>query len=943
MLAQLPEIVSGYELSPGEGWISVIRPKAATNLIPNPDFERGARGWVTSFGANPVQLDPVNTGGGAYSLMTRGAAGAGLRLETTLTDGFSSQPNIPLTAGKNYVLSFKYRTALATADTLVVTLYGSVSGVDNVFVGSYFVDGLPMPVMPQSSAWRRVVVVIRETVTQLRNVRIGTAGTANGDLWIDDVQLEEGTTPTTLISGDLSGAAIEAGDYQWVSVPGNSASLRSAACVAGGEVVNLAQFGLRVMAVIGLGLAGQNNIVQPSANGGGYYSETITRGTQFQIVGRLDGATPFELAQRRSALIAALRHDRAGGISRPVVLRYRLRNCRDLLTDYVDIPCVYAGGLEGQVDNLYSENVSIAFEHYNRDLIAERGAGSPLSNVESTTYTGGVLLNTATDAYTFLSIANVTTLNVVRPAGDGTFWIGGPFTNAGGVGTANAIAKWNPSANTIQGFGAATVSGVGVDGILVSPTGYVYAWGEFSQLGGVASGNVIRYDPTLQVWQQFGNTNGRVRAVVETTGRVYIFGDFTTVNGSARQAGAYTSDNGATWTAVTFPVGTVSSVRGAAWDRKTNRLYFSALTGVQSYAGYLDLTAGTSTAAIFGASLSVTYPGIFIMPAGDVVFVRSSTAGGTTSGIFRYGGGTQLISLAEYPAAFLNGVSRTWQDSVGNVYLVTPVQSLLGGILSPADFHIWDGQRVNPSPLFVGLNSYYPIGFADRFGPYQLTVLQTQVYVSTPGVTTIDNVGSNSPALLRFQGPGFLKALTNVTTGQSILFNMTLRAGEVLTIDTRTGRISSSETGTNVAGVLSQSTVSRWRLAPGSNRIRVQFWPRAQNASEEYNPVLSGTASNPGVAFLRNASFATTDGGKVYWDVDASDNGFLRVGYVSGKKVGSIPGGIIINATADLPIQLAGQVDLVPSPGPASGVFWYPLAHIYYDDLLSSIDGVTER
>ena len=164
-------------------------------------------------------------------------------------------------------------------------------------------------------------------------------------------------------------------------------------------------------------------------------------------------------------------------------------------------------------------------------------ARAPLSNIENTTFAAGVLYNKSTDVYSFLSITNVSGINVVRPAGDGTFWIGGPFTDAGGVASADYLCKWNPATGAVTGFGAGAVSGVGVDGIYVSQTGYVYVFGQFTQIGGATSGNVARYNPVTGVFEVWGNTNGRVRGIVESPGRVWIYGDFTTVNGGAGRYG----------------------------------------------------------------------------------------------------------------------------------------------------------------------------------------------------------------------------------------------------------------------------------------------------------------------------------------------------------------------------------------------------------------------
>lgn len=941
MLAKLPNIVNGYELNPGRSWFSVIKPKAATNLIPNPDWERGLQGW-TSDGLK-YQCDPTNPASGAYSARVTSDTPVRLRLQSgSWYSAFDAEYPIPTVAGKTYTLSFKYRTNLATTDTLRVRMTGSISGTLVEASIPYVVDGVRSAVIPQTSGWKRVSYTWREVTTQNRAVNIETVGASTqGDMWLDDVQLEEGVEATTLISGDIGGAGVEDGDYYWTSVPGESSSVRTANCVSGGEVINFSALGFRVIGHTGLGLAGQTNIVQPSSTGGGYYSETIQNGSTFQIIGRFDANHPLSLSARRDAMIALLRHDRAGGQSRPVFLRYQMAVCDDLMTGAVDIPCLYEGGLEGQVDNLYAEDVVITFNHYDRALIAKRKAGSPLANTSSTASGAGILYNKSTDTYTLLSITNISTLNVVRPASNGTFWLGGPFTDAGGVSTADYVCRWNPATGAVTGFGAGAVSGVGVDGIFVSKTGYVYVFGQFTQIGGVTSGNVARYNPVTGAFEVWGNTNGRVRGIVETPGRVWVYGDFTTVAGTACSGLAYTANNGTSWIAASVPAGT-NSIRGAAYDRRSNRVYTVGTTSSIATAVYYDLAAGTYTLYASMTLTSALWVGCYLMPDGQIALVRSATSA-AASGIYRVVNGSQIYAVAEYRSGYTSGINRCWQDTAGNVHISLVWTEDLGGVQSPAQYHWWDGQRVHPSPVMVGVASYYPVGFVDGFGPYELLVLQTAIYLSTPGLTTIANVGSTAPALLTLQGPGILMGIDNKTTGQSIEFNMTVRVGEVITIDTRTGRVTSSVSGTGLAGVLSQATISQWRLAPGSNRIRLRFWPRLNNGSDEYQPVTSGSANAPGTALLRNASLATTIGGVVHWQVTSGDVGTLALRSSLSPRVGSIPSGTGIVATTDLPIQLSGDIDLVPTPGPAAGYIWYPLAHIYYDDLLASIDGAVGR
>lgn len=954
ILRHFPEIVNDYELNPERGALSVIVPRAARNLIENPDMELGRLCWAAaSTGPSYVQLDPVDPYRGAYSLRAHSASPAStVPLVRTVPSNFGTafftgvEQTIPVVAGRAYTLQFWYKASLADqSERLYVTSSGTVTGSAALPSLAYRLDDRPITNLPQTTAWRRAVVTWRESTTQTRQLIIGaSASMLSGTIWLDDVQLEEGDRASTLISGGLTGAGIEDGDYTWTGAPGASPSIRSSGAPSGGDVVNLSDFGFQLSATVGLGLNGYRNVIQPSSTGGGHYSETIVDGSTFQVVGRIEATGPLDLSAKRAALINALRHDRASGRSRPVVLRYQLFDGCDAMTDPVDIVAVYQGGLEGQVDNLFAEHVAISFAHYRRDMVVERQAGAALPTIEDYRNASHFLHDVENDAYSFPGISNVGAINVIRARGGGRFLIGGPFTNAGGVAAANAVMLYNPSTGAINGWGAATTSGVGVDGITITSQGEAIAFGQFTQLGGLSVVNAARLYADNSVWQYFGAPNARVRAVIETPGRLYAFGDFTLIGAAASTGGAYTTDRGGSWTALTFPIGTVTSVRAAAYDPRTNRLYFSALTASQSYVGYFDLTAGTSTAVVFAPSTSVVYVGIYVTDEG-VFLVRSSTAGGTTSGIVRYVGGTSIVPVAEYPAAYLGGVNRTWQDSAGAIHIATLSTQKLGGITSPAQYHRFDGARVLPSPVLCGGDWNYPVTAFDQFGPWRMFGFGTGVWIGTPGAKTIEDVGTSVPAVLTFQGPGQLAAIENMTTGQRLDFSLRVRVNEVITVDTRTGRVTSSTRGTSREGVLSQSSIATWRLAPGANRIRVSFWPIANNAAPaEYTAVLTGTANSPGTGFIKNASRANTNNGWVAWDVTTTDIGTLWDVYFTGKRFAvTSAGSSTLTPSGDMAEQLSGHMDFVPTPGPATGVVWYPLVHLYYDNMVASIDAVAER
>ncbi len=141
---------------------------------------------------------------------------------------------------------------------------------------------------------------------------------------------------------------------------------------------------------------------------------------------------------------------------------------------------------------------------------------------------------------------------------NGTVYVGGEFTEAGGI-TANRVARYTPQTNTWNRLGTAASNGVNstVWALAVDASGTVYVGGGFTQAGGVNVRNVARYNPQTNQWAILGNTvsngvNGFVYALAtDGSGRIYIGGEFT-------QAGTISANN----VAIFIPLGTIWNALG---------------------------------------------------------------------------------------------------------------------------------------------------------------------------------------------------------------------------------------------------------------------------------------------------------------------------------------------------------------------------------------------
>lgn len=120
---------------------------------------------------------------------------------------------------------------------------------------------------------------------------------------------------------------------------------------------------------------------------------------------------------------------------------------------------------------------------------------------------------------------------------DGALYAGGFFSNAGGA-PASSVARWMPDG---AGGGSWSALGAGVAGwaraLAVAPSGEVYVGGEFADAGGAGGPSYLaRWTPdgASGVWSSLGTgVNGAVYAMARgSDGTLYVGGTFTEAGGA---------------------------------------------------------------------------------------------------------------------------------------------------------------------------------------------------------------------------------------------------------------------------------------------------------------------------------------------------------------------------------------------------------------------------
>ena len=193
-------------------------------------------------------------------------------------------------------------------------------------------------------------------------------------------------------------------------------------------------------------------------------------------------------------------------------------------------------------------------------------------------------------------------VTVIKVAGSGEVYVGGAFTQAGGI-AANNVAKWNGTAWSSLGIGAANGVDNTVSALAVSGSGEVYAGGSFAHAGGIAATRVAKWNGTT--WSALGTGIGSgvsdyVRTLaVSGSGEVYAGGIFV-------QAGGIVANNVAHWNGTgwsSLGTGLNSFVRSVGVGAN-NKVYFGG-----GFGGVGDISKASVCFAIYDpAAVSATAP-----------------------------------------------------------------------------------------------------------------------------------------------------------------------------------------------------------------------------------------------------------------------------------------------------------------------------------------------
>jgi len=763
----------------------VVNPKAATNQIKNPtfaspDFEED---WAASGAGVTIAESGDYQRRGAYSMKVNPATG--------VASG-AYHGGLSVVSGSDYTFSCDVKGVAGQAMRIYIANVSGTAKATTTFTATGY--------------WQRVEVThtAAESVATYRVYVIRDAVASTAAFYVDGAQFEQASKATTFIEGYQAGC-------RWTGAARNSPSERSANTGLGGELVDLDTY-CKVVQVTGLGHGDWNQILTKMTSGGDMYQTHIRKSRNFSIIVDFLGNSLSEIEANRAAVIDLLRPDKLSnrkvdeqfGINwgadyrghEQRIIRYQgFAANGDEATNPVDIVCVPLSASmvdtpdipshqravlnftipSGLLDGAYREGAELDWEaDFPAEFIVKRDP-----NGNWCKWTGS--------AYASLITGLNGNVYCMAEGPDGKIYVGGNFTNAGGIANADYLARWNPVTEAWE----AVVSipedpATRVLAMAFDAYGDLYIGGIFENLGSSAGNYIVKITnisgtPTIRLLGT-GLNNSCWQLVVAPNGDLYAGGEFTLAGGVANTA-RIAKWNGTVWTPLS--TGLNNAVRALAFA-PNGELYIGGLFTNAAYPylckwnGSAFSVVGTNT-DIGGSVYSLAFD------ANGYLYVGGgfTNAGGIANAdyIARWGGG--------HWEALGSGVNNTvWGLAVdsGKVY-ASGAFTTAGGLTLTDRVAVWSNGAWQPLDIDLpGTGTVVAILPASDGSLYIGGAFSTTLASENAecGIVSdrvyeigVASASANTYPYIQVRGPGTLKAITNYSTGKTIAFDgLTLQAGE---------------------------------------------------------------------------------------------------------------------------------------------------------------------
>lgn len=773
----------------------IYKPQAATNLCTNPSFESSTTSWEVFNATAALNTDHQRRGARSLAVAvtsdTEGGAYYAIALETSTEYTFSAD--------------------VETIDGLTYRIYFTDASSADV--------GTPVS-WTGNGHWQRRAVTYTTTGAETFHARVSctTANTSADSFYLDGVQIEAGSE-TTYLDGDMTGFVVGQTDFGWNGTAHASTSWRSGQTRKGGTRVRVKDY-LPAITVLGLGMPPIINQAQPHTLGGSYYQNTIASDRSFSILGELNGSSPGAFLTLRDALVDAVNHNQTT-VPQPLVLEWQgLDSSSNEAADTCLIECHYSGGLEGNWQEFGYEQIPLQFQAFSPYVLSGGEHSTVLGYTTTVDSFSDIGYRDTDGQWKAMGTGCNGIVRAIAVASDGTIYIGGSFTLAGGVANTAYIAKWNGTAFEPLGTGMNN----GVYALAIAPDGALYAGGVFTLADGVANtARIAKWNGTA--WSALGTGigSGGVNALAfDNTGNLYIGGAF--LNHGDANGDWITKWDGAAYSSLGTgmaggELGNVTEIAVA----QDGRVYVGGgfatgngvtLNGIGYWNGTTFVAMGTGIA---GTLWSVN--ALAVDERGNVFI----------GGRFDTVNGSEITNIAMFNGSNWSALGAGLDDTAftiaiasdGTIY-VGGYFTTAGGITMPDRIARWNGSTW--LPLDVNVQDAAAYVYAIDFDKRERLYMGGQWAGSTAlsATVTTPSIGT-ALAYPKFNltGPGKLWQFKNYTTGRSIFFNnLTLLAGETAVLDLNPERITftSSWRGNLLNYILSGSNLD-FPLVPGDNNI----------------------------------------------------------------------------------------------------------------------------
>jgi hypothetical protein len=753
----------------------IIKPKASINLCTNPSFETGTTGWTTG-GTNTIATSAVQQRRGVYSC------------KCTYTDNdLLASYAITLTDADHVAAMDIYIPSTYTGTQLTLTWTGFTSGT--------VVAGLAD--MTIKDHWQRVHCHINPDAGDLAGTltlsETGTNGDAAQFIYIDGVQIETGMAPTTYFDGNIIETIKKVNQYYWTGQANASTSVRLATTRSGGELIDITDY-CKKIDVIGLGMAPTDVNSIPLVDGTKRYQRTNLTSRYFTLAVAFNDTTIGAVQADRNALIELVKPDLVP-YDQPLVIRYQGETDAGLAaSEPIDIKCVYVSGLDTGLQRDF-ERANIVFEIQDAYLKKDGNKAVSLDYNDTLADADYIVYRDRNGAYSTIGSGANGTVRAIKFY-QGYFYIAGEFTSFNGT-AVNRVCKIDLDGNV-------TALGDGFNNtvwrLAIGADGTLYACGAFTASGATSIDYTAYFDGSD--WQELGGgTAGLTKDIkIDNNGDIYCAvwttnpGVFILTGGSWVELGA-----------MAFPTCIIFGADGSLY------------CGTDAAGNYLHkYNTGTSS-----------WDNTLLSSCAEIIIINNNLYGASAPAVGTTNGYITKINLSTLNQTALFTVTGTANTGFRRVYNINDYLYFVGHFDTVIGHTITDGVLPIINDNFQAIDINFP-GSADIWAVDKDNIGNTLFGYNTPGDATvagddtITNAGTaKTYPIIEVTGPGLLRQIVNTTTGKGIYFNnLTLLAGEVITMDLRPGRISMVSTfrGSVLGYVLPGSSYD-FPLMPGSNRI----------------------------------------------------------------------------------------------------------------------------